>query len=256
MGKIEKISVIISTYNRFQFLKKAISSVQAQTHKNLEIIVSDDGSTDKTETIVKNLQKKDERIIYLKNKHRGLPSATRNRGIEEATGRWIAFLDDDDIFYKDKLKKQLLVAIQNNFDLVSTNANIADRKKTYFPLKTSFVLNFDKLIKDNKIITSSVLLKKNILNKVVFSEKEKFKAIEDYDLWLKLASLNFNIGYINEPLIEYKDHPQNSIRKNSISYEKMMKIILKSQLIFNLKKNNIRNLIIILMKYLKLIFYK
>ena len=97
------ISVIIPTYNRFTFLKNAIDSVLAQTFQEFELIVVDDGSTDETPKLISSYGNK-LRVITQANQG---PSAARNRGIEAAKGKWIAFLDSDDVWKLDKLEKQV-----------------------------------------------------------------------------------------------------------------------------------------------------
>ena len=99
------ISVIIPVYNREKTVKKAIDSVLAQTWKDMEIIVIDDGSTDKSAEVIKSI--KDARIKYIYQKNAGA-CAARNHGLDLATGDIIAFHDSDDVWHKDKLEKQLL----------------------------------------------------------------------------------------------------------------------------------------------------
>jgi len=107
MGKeTPLVSIIIPTYNRAGFLKEAIKSVLAQTYKNIEVIVVDDGSTDNTPKLVKQFT--DKRIIYLRQENKGASSA-RNKGIESARGNYIAFLDSDDIWLPQKIEKQLKI---------------------------------------------------------------------------------------------------------------------------------------------------
>ena len=100
------VSVVIPTHNRALILQEAIQSVLNQTYSKLEIIVIDDGSTDDTQSIINNFE--DERIVYIQQDHKGLPSA-RNKGIENAKGEYIAFLDSDDIWVPKKIEKQLKI---------------------------------------------------------------------------------------------------------------------------------------------------
>ena len=103
-------SVIIPTFNRAEFLKKAIESVYNQTFKNFELIVIDSYSTDKTDQIIQEF----ENIIYKKINKKGNISASRNLGIKSSKGKWIAFLDSDDIWSKDKLQFVFDVIKKNN----------------------------------------------------------------------------------------------------------------------------------------------
>ena len=112
---MEKVSIIIPTYNREKSISKSIKSVLNQTYNDLEVIVVDDGSTDNTEKIIKGI--KDTRIKYIKlDKNKGACYA-RNVGIKKATGKYIAFNDSDDIFHKTKIEKQVMYLKKCNSDL-------------------------------------------------------------------------------------------------------------------------------------------
>ena len=110
------ISVIIPTFNRVDLLKNAINSVLTQTYSNIEIIVIDDNSNDKTESLIKNLN--DNRINYIKNKENLKAPLCRNIGINISRGEFIAFLDDDDIWYPNKLEEQIKLFDNSNVGLV------------------------------------------------------------------------------------------------------------------------------------------
>src|SRR5690349_3602213 len=100
-----KVSVIIPTYNRAQFIARAVDSVLEQTYKDFEIIVIDDGSSDNTQEILKAYEGK---IRYVYQQNKGI-SAARNRGIQEAKGEYIAFLDSDDVWKPEKLSVQVAI---------------------------------------------------------------------------------------------------------------------------------------------------
>ena len=110
-----KISIIIPTYNRAKFLLEAVNSVFNQTVKPFEIIVIDDGSNDNTKEVLENLD-----VKYIYQKNRGVSSA-RNRGVKEAKGDWICFLDSDDIWLEDKLKEQILFHQNSDFLISQTD---------------------------------------------------------------------------------------------------------------------------------------
>jgi len=243
------ISVIIPTWNRADTLKRAVTSVLNQTYPIAEILVCDDGSTDNSKQSV--LELNDERIKWLDGIHAGLPSIPRNRGISTSKGEWLAFLDNDDEWLPNKIEKQLQFASQKNTSAVSSNAyRIISGNKIQQPYLNNQVeiLSFDQLIKNNYIICSSVLLKRNLFDLVYgFPEALELKAIEDYALWLRVATQT-DFAYIKEPLVKYFDAPEQSIRANNISVLQQRKIILNDLLVWiekipSLKKSKYNNMV-------------
>ena len=118
------VSVIIPAYNCEKYVVEAINSVLAQTYKNWELLVLDDGSKDNTLQVIEEFSKNDSRIKTLPNgKNMGV-SATRNRGIELASGEWIAFLDSDDMWHPLKLEKQLSFAEENAAEFLFTDNHL------------------------------------------------------------------------------------------------------------------------------------
>lgn len=109
------VSIVMPSYNCGQFIEESIHSVQAQTYQNWEIILVDDCSTDSTLSSVNALREKDSRIRYFRNKGNRGAAISRNRAIQEARGRWIAFLDSDDLWAPDKLEKQLRFMTENRY---------------------------------------------------------------------------------------------------------------------------------------------
>lgn len=222
-----EVSVIIPTYNRSHLISDAIDSVLSQSFRDFEILVIDDGSTDNTGEFLKKFSGD---ITYINTKHSGLPAVARNVGIKHARGTYIAFLDSDDIWLPEKLEKEVAV-LKNNPDmgLVCSNAYIMksneDRKNELY-LKSKQIKNgkvLAELLKDNFIINSSVLVRRSAIDQAdVFSENPEIRALEDYDLWLRI-SLETNIYYIPDALLRYRDHG-GSIRmqQTSISHTKAM----------------------------------
>ena len=214
------ISVIIPTWNREAMLENAIRSALKQALPPIEVLICDDGSTDNSREIVRLIN--DSRVRWIEGEHSGNPAVPRNRGIKESQGEWIAFLDSDDEWLPEKLEKQLVHANKMGYDAVCSNAiryvlsqNYSGTVLENFKLGES--ISFFELLKINYIICSSVLIKKNIVNKCKgFSECEELIGVEDYSLWLRAATFT-NFAYINEPLLIYRDDPKFSIR-GSISY--------------------------------------
>lgn len=108
------VSIIMPSFNTGKFIVKTIKSVQKQSYKNWELIIVDDCSTDNTDEIVKNCLS-DSRIRYFKNKKNSGAAVSRNKALREAKGKWIAFLDSDDLWKPDKLEKQILFMEKNNY---------------------------------------------------------------------------------------------------------------------------------------------
>ena len=109
----ELVSIIMPSFNTGKFIKETIDSVINQTYRNWELIIIDDCSTDNTNEVVKKIN--DSRIIYLKNEVNSGAAVSRNKALREAKGRWIAFLDSDDLWKNDKLEKQINFMKKNNY---------------------------------------------------------------------------------------------------------------------------------------------
>ena len=198
------ISVVIPTYNRYELLKRAISSLYAQTYLPQEIIVINDGSTDDTHQIKKDFPN----IIYIYQENRGVSSA-RNVGIKRVQNKWVTFLDSDDEWHPEKLQKQVTFHRGNPEILMSYTDEIwiRDGKEIKIPKK------FQKIGRDAfienlsycNIAPSSVLMHQKIFEEVGCFD-EDLEVCEDYDLWLRIA-LKFSIGLLDEKLIiKYAGH--------------------------------------------------
>ena len=199
------ISIIIPTYNRKSFLIHAINSVLNQTYQNLELIIIDDGSSDKTENIIK---KKYPKIKFYKQKNKGV-SAARNKGIKMASCKWIAFLDSDDRWHPRKLENQINYLLAHPRYKICHTDEIWIRKGIRINQHKKHKKHgghiFDKCLDLCRISPSSVIIHKDIFNKVgLFNEK--LPVCEDYDLWLRIAE-KFPVLYLDEKLvIKYGGH--------------------------------------------------
>ena len=196
-----KVSVVIPTYNRVKYLSRAINSVLKQSLPVNEIIVVDNGSTDQTLIFIKQ---KFPSIKVINEKKRGV-SFARNTGIKNCKNEWIAFLDSDDEWIKDKIEKQFFLLQKSNFkyqfihtnEIWIKNGILKNQKKKH--LKRGGHI-FEDCLDICKISPSSVLIKKELFNKYGIFD-DKFKVCEDYELWLRFTS-KIKIGYIDEPLIK------------------------------------------------------
>jgi glycosyltransferase involved in cell wall biosynthesis len=207
------ISVIITTYNRLNFLKTAIKSVLSQSYKDYELIVVDDGSNDGTEEYIKKHHQNHIKFIYQNNS--GISSA-RNTGLKYAKGTYIAFLDADDQWKKNKLQIQ--------YNEIIKNPNIALNYTDEIWLRNDKFLNqknihrkysgwiFSKCLPLCIISPSSALIKKNIFDDIGYFD-ETMEVCEDYDLWLRIT-LKYPVQFIEKKLIiKYGGHNDQLSKK-------------------------------------------
>jgi len=193
------VSVIIPTYNRGWILKEAIDSVLAQDYKGFELIVVDDGSTDNTREILDSYGRD---IIVLRQTNQGV-SAARNRGIAEARGRLVAFLDSDDIWLPRKLLRQVdffnstPAAVVNQTEEIWIRNGVRVNPKNRHRKPSGMI--FERSLGLCLVSPSAVMIPKNLFNAVgVFDEN--LPACEDYDLWLRI-SCRYPVHLIDTPLI-------------------------------------------------------
>ena len=205
--KAPLITVIIPTYNYGRFIGETISSILAQTYENLEVIVVDDGSKDNTRQIVESFG---EGVRYIYQENAGV-SAARNNGIRNSKGEFIAMLDADDIWLPYKLDKQMEFFEKNpsvgvvccQTECINKDGEVLsrrnrkdhpDRKKLY-----------EDLLFHNRVGGGSVgLIKKECFDKVgLFDERPEFKAVEDWDMWIKLAKI-YHIRMLQEVLVQVR----------------------------------------------------
>lgn len=205
-GHIEEelCSVIMPAYNCEKYIAEAIESVIKQTYKNWELIIVNDASTDDTEKIIKSYQEKDKRIKLISlTENQGVANA-RNTAIQNSEGRYIAFLDADDIWQKNKLQKQIQILNNSNTDISYTTYLMIDETgKTIKQRSVKETLKLKDLLKENSIIFSSVVCKKEIINDKNFKSEWYH---EDYIFLLDLAKESKSFKGINESLMQYRVH--------------------------------------------------
>lgn len=195
------VSVIIPTFNRANLVKEAIESVLAQTFQDFEIIIIDDGSTDETKEVVSQIRS--DKICYIYQKNMG-PAAARNAGIKIAKGKYIAFLDSDDLWLSKKLEKQveLFEKLPPDVGLVhcsvflkrGDNLVLARARARGNPLR-DFLLNTGNAY----LSTPAILVKQECFSKTGLFD-ETLRVSEDKDFCIKIAQ-NYKVDYVNEPLV-------------------------------------------------------
>ena len=216
------ISVIIPTYNRADLISKAIQSVIDQSYKNWELIVVDNYSDDNTKEVIDAFE--DDRILMLSRPRTGSVAASRNFGVSHSKGEWIAFLDSDDWWFPNKLECVHKVIqkqpdlIYHELQIVSGQDDGKSKKKTK-SRKLKSPIFFDLLQNGNGIALSSVTLRKSTFAKVGgMNESPTFFAIEDYDIWLRIAQITERFAHIPRVLGAYRLHDGNIGKINNFSY--------------------------------------
>lgn len=230
-----KISVIIPTFNREKLIGNSIKSVLNQTLKNLEIIVIDDGSTDNTKKEVKKLN--DSRIHYVRLVKNTGGANARNVGIGLAKGEYISFQDSDDIFYPNKLEKQLKNIVNKHSDLDFCKINVIyNNSYSYFvpsEIREKRIRNGD-YVKElvtygNFISTQAILVKTSFMKQYLFDPK--MPRLQDYDVILRMLP-KAKMSYTREVLVDL--HIQkNSLTLSPNKLKKAIYLLLKKKLHIN-----------------------
>jgi glycosyltransferase involved in cell wall biosynthesis len=222
-----KVSVILPTYNRAAMLPKAIESVLAQTFKDWELLVIDDGSTDEPPKVLRDYEKRDSRIRGITQKNSGI-CKTRHAGIRAAQGALIAFLDDDDTFTPDKLEKQVpYLDSHPGIGMVYSHVEIEGEGPGFSKLwpDSQISTTFQDLIKMNSIPVAGVLARKAALLRTG-DFPLKLKSCDDYYLWLTVARFG-KIDFLPGVVGTYSCHAGNMSRNTRQRSKSNLKIYLK-----------------------------
>lgn len=200
------VTAIITTHNRMELLLKAIESVINQTYKNIEIIVVDDGSDENIEDILKKIYSEKIRYIYIPKSESKGGNYARNIGICNANGTYVAFLDDDDEWFKDKIVKQInYLESKSDCMLVACGRLFEIDNTSYVKEDCSSLISGDVFLDIWKCIpftTSSLMLRKDALVEVgMFDEKLKFW--QEYELQIRFSEIS-KFGVIRENLVLYR----------------------------------------------------
>ena len=215
---MDLISVIIPYFKKKNFIETTIKSVLNQTYKHFEIILIYDDNDFSELEFLKKLNQSDTRIKIILNKKNLGAGESRNKGIEKSAGKYIAFLDADDIWNEKKLELQLNFMKSNNFDITHCSYHIVDKDNKILGIRIARDFdNLNSLLKSCDIGLSSVMLKKEILNNEYKFPKLKTK--EDFVLWLTLLKNDYKIFGLNKILVKWQKS------KNSLSSSSFQKII-------------------------------
>lgn len=216
------ISIIMPAYNAEKYIEESILSAVNQTYQNWELIIINDGSTDRTKTIAEKFSADDNRIKVINQQNKRLGGA-RNTGIKNSTGEWLAFLDSDDLWEPAKLEKQIqIVKAFPNVDMIYTagwtfNDDDLDTLTPYDSPAGNFKPDemYKILLAGNVIPVLSVLVKKSVINKIGYQEENRFfHGCEDWDYWFRMAIHGAQFYGIGERLFYYRRHGGNMSGKS------------------------------------------
>ena len=209
------VSVIMPSYNTAKFISESITSVQKQTYADWELIIVDDCSTDNTDEIVKPFLS-DKRIKYIKNEANSGAAVSRNRALREAKGKWIAFLDSDDLWHPDKLEKQIRFMEKNGYKFTYTDYRIQLNGEWLPYVYTGpSMVNRRKMRDYCYFSTITVMYDREFIGLI---QIEPIRKNNDYAMWLKIIEKS-PCYRLNESLSYYIKHD------GSISSGKKWKLI-------------------------------
>jgi glycosyltransferase involved in cell wall biosynthesis len=206
-GNLPLVSVVIPCYNQGHFLEEAIQSAKNQTYSNIEIIIVNDGSTDNTSTMLKSLNG----IKYVEQANLGLPNA-RNRGTTESNGKYVIFLDADDLLYPDAVEKNIYRLMQD-----PSLAFVSGRYTRINEMGEEWHSRYHQINKDHYVEMlqtnyignpAAVLYTRWILDIYPFDNSIKIKGCEDYDHYLKITRM-YTVAHHHEFISIYRKHEHN-----------------------------------------------
>ncbi len=215
-------SIVTPTYNRCKLLKRAIDSVVNQTLQNWELLIIDNHSIDGTKELVKTYE--NEKIKYLQIKNSGIIAKSRNLGIKNSEGAFIAFLDSDDWWYSNKL--EIISRYIKDYDFIYHEMDVfINEKKSKDKLRVRDLKSpiFDDLmINANAIINSSVVFRSSLIDEVgLIDESNDLSSIEDYDFWIQISRKTNLFKLIPDSLGGYQKHASNESKFSDSSINKI-----------------------------------
>lgn len=211
------VSIVIPVYNASKFLDETINSIFNQSYNNLEIIFINDCSKDNSTDIIKKYQKKDKRIILIDNKRNLGAAESRNVGIKKSTGKYLCFLDADDLWNKDKIKKQIEFIQKNKYEFSYTSYQFTsfDNKTKGAIVNVPKKINYKGALKNTTIWTSTVMFDMQKLKK----EDIYMPNIgsEDTATWWNLLRSKVKYAYGLQEVLSYYRRSSNTLSSNKIT---------------------------------------
>jgi glycosyltransferase involved in cell wall biosynthesis len=224
------VSIVLTYFNRKDFIMDQLNSILRQTYRNWQLIIIDDCSTDGSEEMLRKFiaANNDRKIEYIKNeKNLGLPK-NFEKGLQFASGEFIAVCDSDDVWFEDKLEQQVNYLENSDAGMVYSDLVVVDEKlktirKSFIKSYLSFFSNqkndtFEELINDNHITAPTILFRAELKDKLI-----PFSKYGMQDHWIAiLCSVCSKIGFLNHPTVYYRQHSGNMIGTPNLSIYKLI----------------------------------
>lgn len=196
-----QVSIITPSYNSSQYIRETVQSVVSQTYSDWELIIVDDGSIDNSDLIIKELVSSDTRIkAFFLKENKGVAFA-RNKAISEASGRYIAFLDSDDIWSSDKLEKQLNFMKINAIAFSFTSYQPFSSFKSYKVIHAPQKISYEELLRNTIIGCLTVVIDTELIKKIFMPD---YATSQDYAAWLLILKKGYFAYGFNENLAKYR----------------------------------------------------
>ena len=195
------VSIIMPYFKKKKYVKHSVLSVLNQTFKNFELIIIYDNETSNELKFINKIKKLDKRIKVIKNKFNIGAGLSRNVGIDHSKGVYLAFLDADDLWHKNKLFAQIKFMRKKDIEISHTSYEIIDDDLVIRGTRQAKLMNYKKLIKSCDIGLSTVIIKKSLIKNLRFSN---LKTKEDYVLWLEIAKKGKIIHALNTRLVQWR----------------------------------------------------
>lgn len=210
--KTPLVSIITPSYNSEKYLSQTIDSVLSQTYTNWEHIIIDDKSNDNSIKIIKEYKKKESRIKLIKLRKNQGSGIARNKGIKQAKGKFIAFLDSDDIWDKNKLSLQIEFMLKYNIEFSHTDYGYIDEKSNKIKdiFKVSKVVNYKNLLMRTEISCLTAIFDAEAIGKYYMSDHRRK---QDYALWLSILKDGYCSYGLNDCLAYYRQHSDSGTSK-------------------------------------------
>jgi teichuronic acid biosynthesis glycosyltransferase TuaG len=208
------VSIITPAYNCSDYISQTIESVLAQTYTNWELLIVNDKSTDNTEDIINEYLTKDNRIRLINHEMNSGPAVARNTALEEARGRFIAFLDSDDVWKKEKLEKQIGYMLKNNYGFTFTAYEFMklSNSDTTRIIEVPTSIDYKQNLKNTIIGCLTVIIDREIIGDF---RMPLIRIAQDHSTWLLILKKGHYAYGLNESLAEYRRSP-GSLSGNKI----------------------------------------